>query len=211
MAQYESNSEITSHTIRNFFAPSVAEITLFLLLSIVLLVVFNAGSIIQRLSNNYIGSPEHLKTSFTTLGNGFSSSFSTALGGRLGQILLWSFIGALTYLGLWLAKNVLYSFENDVISDQYLHPSSYSRAGYWGSSLSLKVFLFALVLVLAGYVFVVVRAVLPAVAALAGSAADNFTWSKSPPYMLFCVLGTALVLYLGVLLFRLVAHLWKLL
>ncbi|MBX4197303.1 hypothetical protein KW801_01960 [Candidatus Saccharibacteria bacterium] len=211
MVEIVSESEISSHRAGNFFRPSAAEIGLYFLLSIILLIVYNSGSIIQKLGSNYIGSPEHLKTNFDTLSSGFSNSFSTALGGRLGQIILWSFVGALAYIALWLAKNVLNSFENDIISDHYLHPKTYSRVGYWGSSFSVKIFLAAMLLISAGFLFVAVRAVLPSVAALAGSAAYNFHWSSGPYYLAFSVVGVALVIYIGVVLLRLVSHFWKLL
>jgi hypothetical protein len=211
MADYKSNSQVASHKLRGFFTPSGAEILLLAIISSILLAALNAGSAIQKLSNNYIGSPDHLKANFSTLSSSFNSSFSTALGGRLGQILLWAFIGAITYIGLWIIKNIFYSFENDVIADHYLHPSSFSRAGYWGSSFSVKIFFFALALISAAYVFVAVRAVLPAAAALAGSAVDNFHASTSPFYILSALIGLVVVLYIGKLLFKLLAHLWKLL
>jgi hypothetical protein len=211
MAEITSESEVSAHRPSNFFRLGVAEVSLYFLISIVLLIVFNSGSIIQRLSNNYIGSPENLKASFTTLSTGFSKSFSSALGGRLGQIILWSFVGALAYIALWLSKNILNSFENDLISAHYLHPSNFSRAGYWGSSFSVKIFLAALLLITAGFVFVVITAVLPSLAALAGSAAYNFDWSKSPYYFAFAIVGLSVALYVAVVLLRLISHLWKLL
>jgi hypothetical protein len=211
MVEIESQSQVSSHRAGNFFRPSAAEIALYFLLSTMLLIIYNSGSIIQKLGSNYIGSPQHLKTSFSTLSSGFSNSFSTALGGRLGQIILWSFVGALAYIALWLSKNILNSFENDLISAHYLHPSTYSRVGYWGSSFSVKIFLAAMLLISAGFLFVAIRAVLPAVAALAGSAAYNFSWSTSPYYLAFSVIGVALVIYIGIVLLRLVSHLWKLL
>jgi hypothetical protein len=211
MARFRSESEIESHEARKFFAPSWTEVILYLLISMIIMVGLNTGDIIQRLSSSVVGSPQNLKANFDTLFNGFSHSFSTALGGRLGQMLLWSFVGALAYVGLWLAKNILNSFENDVISDHYLHPSTYSRAGYWGSSFSVKIFLAAQVLIIAGFLFALVTSLLPAMAALAGSASYNFDWSSSPLYLLFAVLGTACLIYVAVVLFKLLAHLWKLL
>ena len=211
MADIVSESEVANHRPSNFFRIGLAEALLYILLAAIILVVFNAGSIIQKLSNNYIGSPQHLKSNFSTLSSGFSNSFSSALGGRLGQIILWSFVGALAYIALWLAKNVLNSFENDLISAHYLHPSNYSRIGYWGSSFSVKIFLAAMLLISAGFLFVSFTSILPSVAALAGSAAYNFSWHNSPYYLAFSVLGVALVIYIALVLLRLVSHLWKLL
>jgi hypothetical protein len=204
-----TGSQMSSHKLRDFFMPSWAGVVLYLLLSAIILLALNAGSIISWLSYSYIGSPEKLKTNFTTFSNGFSDSFSSALGGRLGQIMLWAFVGALAYLALWLARNVFNSFENDVISDSYIHPSTYSHASYWTSSLSVKLFLASTVIITVGYFFIAIRAVLPAIAALAGSAVYNFEPSTSVAYIISAVAGTAMVLYFGFILLKLVHRLWK--
>lgn len=209
MPDIESESEITSHQTANFFKPGIAEVVLYFLLSGIALLLINVGGILKALGGNYIGSPQELHASFTNLSSGFSSSFSGALGGRLGQIILWAFIGAVTYIGLWLVKNVLNSFENDIISAHYLHPSSFSQAGYWGSSLAGKLFLGGLILVTFGYTFIALRAILPAFGVMAGSAVYNFAWQSSPAYLLFALCGMSLVLYIGTVLLRLAIHLWK--
>jgi hypothetical protein len=211
MAEIESQSELSSHRARRFFVPSAAELVLYVVLSLVLVLVLNAGSIISKLSNNYIGEPQHLKANFSTFFDGFSNSFSSALGGRLGQILLWSFVGAITYIAIWLLKNVLNSFENDIIAAHYMHPAAYDRIGYWGSSFAVKIFLGATLIVTAAYFFIILTAILPSLAALAGSAAYQVRPSVSPLYIGFVVLMMALALYLAVLLTKLVSHLWKLL
>jgi len=211
MAEITSMSQADQHEVRNFFVPGWAEVSLYLILSIIVILILNAGSIISKLSNNYIGSPDKLKANFSTLSAGFNHSFSSALGGRLGQILLWAFVGALVYMGLWLARNVLSSFENDVISSHYLHPSSYKRVNSLGASLSAKVFLVAELIITVVYFFMAFTAALPAVAALAGSAAYDFHAATSPFYILFAVLGIGVIIYVAMVLLRLLAHLWKLL
>lgn len=212
MNEIESRSELAVHrSAKSFFVPSWAEISLYVLISVILLIVLNVGSVLKILGGDYVGNPENISANFSTLLSRFSNSFNLALGGRLGQIMLWSFVGALCYIGLWLVKNVLNSFENDVISDHYLHPSGYSRAGYWGSSFSIKAFFLALLLITAAFFFVIITAVLPSVALLAGSASYNFHALTSPLYILFAIAGVALVLYIAGILLRLIAHMWKLL
>lgn len=211
MTIFESQAEISNHRPAKFFLPSLAEISLYFLLAIILLTVFNLGKIFQKLSNTYAGSPEKLQTNFSALAQAFNHSFSAALGGRLGQIILWSFIGAVAYIGLWLGKNLLNSFENDIISDHYLHPSNYNRAGYWSSSIAVKIFLLALLLVSAGYIYIVASAVLPSVSSLAASALFNYESRTSLFYLVFAVCGTAIIIYLAAVLSKLLVHLWKLL
>jgi len=155
----ESGSERTDHQVRDFFLPSLPGVVLYLLLSGIILVVFNIGSIIDNLSNHYIGSPDTLKANFSTLFKSFSDSFSSAWNGRLGQVLLWACVGAAAYITIWLGKNVLNSFENDIIAAHYSHPTDYSRLGYWTSSFSVKIFLAAMILITLGFLFVSLVAV----------------------------------------------------
>ncbi len=211
MKQLESQSDRLSHRARSFFLPSGAEVFLFVLISVILLIIFNTDTVIRRLDNSVLSAASSLKANYSTFTSGFNTSFSQALGGRLGQIMLWALIGALAYIGLWLAKNVLNSFENDIISDHYLHPSSYSHIGYWGSSLSVKAFLVADVLVVLAYILVFLKAVMPGLAALTSSAVYNFQISSSLPYIIGSVLAAAVLLYVFWLLLKFTSHLWKLL
>lgn len=211
MSKLQSQSDKLSHRAKNFFLPSGGEAFFFILLSIIFLIVFNTSAVISHLDNNVLSAASSLKASYSTFSDGFNTSFSQALGGRLGQILLWAFIGALAYIGIWLAKNVLNSFENDIISDRYIHPSSYSHIGYWGSSLSVKTFLLADVLIVIAYVFLFLKAVMPGLAALASSSVYNFDFATSLPYIAGCVVACAIFLYLFLLLMRFTSHLWKLL
>ncbi|HSX17938.1 MAG TPA: hypothetical protein VLE51_01105 [Candidatus Saccharimonadales bacterium] len=210
MAELQSQNEKDLHRSSVQFIPSRAAVLLYLLIGLILIIFYNSGGIIQRLSGDYIGSPQNLKANFTTLFDSFSNSFSSALGGRLSQILIWSFIGAIAYIGIWLLRNILNSFENDIISDGYKHPSSYSRAGYWESSLSVKIFLLAMVCISIAYTLIAVRSVLPALSALAGSAAYNFTWSHSPLYISLAIICSGAVVYLWMVLLRLDKRLWQL-
>lgn len=205
----ESRSQSSVHSARGFFIPSIPEVVLYLLLSCIILLVLNLGSIINSLSNHYIGSPDTLKANFSTLFKSFSDSFSSAWNGRLGQVLLWACVGAGAYIAIWLGKNVLNSFENDIIAAHYSHPSDYSRLGYWTSSFSVKIFLAALILITLGFFFVSITSVLPALAALAGSAAYDFHAVKSVLYIAACILSGGVLIYLFVVLLKLVSHLWK--
>ncbi len=211
MARIESQSDRTAHRLKNFLLPGAAELAIYALLSMILVIVFNTSVIINNLGDDYLKAAQNLKASASVISDGFSASFSSALGGRLGQIAFWSFIGALAYIALWLSKNVLNSFENDVIIDHYLHPTSFSRAGYWGSSLSVKVFLAAGTLMTAAYTYLLYAAIFPAIASLAASASYNFTLKTSPAYLVLCVVMGTVALYLARLLLRLVVHLWQLL
>lgn len=211
MTKIESNSDQTASTAKNFFVPSFGGAVLFLLIGGLLLLAYCSSQIINWLGSNYLESANKLTLNFNILNNGLSDSFSSAFGGRLGLIILWSVIGAIAYIALWFLRNLLNSFENDVIIDHYTHPSNYSRAGYWGSAMAGKIFFAAITVVFIVYTFLALKVFMPAVAALTRSAATDFQNAKSVGYILLCVLISTLIIYIWTLVARTLAHLWKLL
>jgi hypothetical protein len=211
MAQIESESEKQEHRFVNFFVPSFSEVLLYLLLGGILLVIFNSRTLLNWLGTNYIGSPQNLKLNLDIVNNSVSSSLSSSFGGRLGQIIVWSLIGALAYIALWFLKNILNSFENDVIINHYLHPKSFNRAGYWGSAFSSKIFFGALFILFIGYTYALFTIIFPAISALCASAVYHFELPVSVLYILLCIFVAGAAIYLWVILMRLISHLWKLL
>jgi hypothetical protein len=211
MAKIQSQSQKSTGEVRAFFVPSFAGGLLFLLLGAVLLFIYNLNQILSWVGNSYLESASRLSLSINVLNNGFTSSFDTAFGGRLGQIVVWSMVGALAYIGLWFLKNVLNSFENDVIVDHYLHPSNFSRTGYWGSAVAGKMFFAAFAIIFVAYTFLAIKVVLPSAAALSSSAINDFKLPDSILYLLLCVIIPAAALYFWVLLMKILSHLWKLL
>ncbi len=210
-SEIESRSQQTISSTKPFFVPSLVGSMLVLLIGTVLLALYNWSQIINWLGNDYLGSADKLNLNLGTLNNGFSSSFTSALGGRLGQIIVWSVVGALAYILIWFLRNIFNSFENDVIVDHYLHPSNFNRAGYWGSSVAGKIFFADTFLLWVIYSFLALKIVLPAAASLTSSAICNFRLANSLIYLLLCILIAGVTVYLWVLIARIVSHLWKLL
>jgi hypothetical protein len=208
MTDIESNSQLTEKRERNIFLPDGPSVALYFAVSIAMIFLLNVGSIISSLSGDSIGSVDSLNGSFSELGKDLNGSFSGALGGRLGQILLWSFVGALSYILIWLGRNMINSFENDIIADHYKHPADYDRKSYWSSSLAVKAFLAALILITVSLVFISVTSVMPALAAMAGSAAHGFRAAQSPFYIAAAILAVAVDVYIIATLSRLIGRLW---
>jgi hypothetical protein len=211
MAKIQSQSERSSGEAKSFFVPTFAGSIIFFILGMLLLVAYNSSQIISWVGSSYLESADKLNLNINILNNGLSNSFSTAFDGRLGQIVVWSLVGALAYMGLWFLKNLLNSFENDVIINHYLHPANFNRAGYWGSALAGKIFFAATAIILVTYTYMALKVVMPAAAALTSSAVNNFELAKSLLYVLLCVLISAGLIYIWTLIARTTAHLWKLL
>jgi hypothetical protein len=211
MAKIESQSDRSSGEVKGFFVPTLAGGTILFILGALLLVAYNSGQIINWVGSSYLESADKLKLNIDILNNGLSNSFSTAFDGRLGQIVVWSLVGALTYMGLWFLKNLLNSFENDVIINHYLHPTNFNRAGYWGSALAGKIFFAAMAIVWVAYTYLSLKVVMPAVAALTSSAVNNFDLANSLLYIVLSLIIATLLIYIWTLLAKTVSRLWKLL
>lgn len=209
MATIRSQSQNENTKAREFFVPSLAGSTLLLLLGAILLAAYNFSQIIHWVGINYLNSTDTLHVNIGVLTHGFAKSFDSTFGGRLGQIIVWSLVGALCYILIWFLKNILFSFENDIIVDHYLHPKNYSRAGYWGSALAGIIFFAAVTITLLAYTFLCLMAVLPGASALANSAINDFKIPDSLLYLIVAVLVPAMAIYIWTLLIKAVTHLWK--
>ena len=210
MIKIESQSDRSAHPVRSFFVPSLSSGVLFCLLGAMLLAIYSSSSITRWLGNSYLGSAGRLALNIKILDSGLSHSFSTAFGGRLGQIIVWSLIGAVAYIALWFFKNLLNRFENDIIIDHYLHPANYNRAGYWGHTAAGIIFFAASLIVFLAYTYFGLRVIMPAAASLTASAGSHFHLPGSPIYILLCVLIGAVSIYIWTLLAKTIGHLWKL-
>jgi hypothetical protein len=211
MAEIKSQSIRADHELRNFLVPSRAAAILYTLLGTIVLVLFSFGNLLNLLDANYLGPTYKLSLNLNILDNSFSKSLSTVFGGRLGQAIAWSLVGALTYICLWFLKNLINSFENDIIIDHYRHPTDFSRAGYWSSAMAAKIFFAALAIVLLAYTFLALKIIIPAAANLGSSAAYHIRLDTSPLYLLLSILIPTVTIYLWTLLGRLLVHLWRLL
>jgi hypothetical protein len=211
MANIKSQSDRAAENSSSFFIPSAPAAVLYLLLASILLTIYSSGQILNLLGANYLNSQSALYVNFSTLTKGLNNSFSTAFGGRLGQIIVWSLVGAITYIGIWFVKNLINSFENDVIVDHYLHPQNFDRAGYWGSAFAGIVFFASVLIILLIYTFFILKVIMPGLSGLTNSSLTNFTLPKSVLFLLLCILISTFAIYLWTLVFKILTHLWKLL
>jgi len=211
MAKIESQSEKTASDLKDFFVPSLPAGALLFLAGTLLLLAYSTRPIINWAGSRYLQTANQLSLNINILNNGITKSFSSTLGGRLGQIVFWSLIGALAYVALWFLRNIFNSFENDIIIDHYMHPSSFNRAGYWGSTIAGKIFFAVLAVLAVAFGYLSVKVIMPGVAALTSSSVYNFHLPDSLGYLVLSVLISTLVVYILIQLLRTLGRLWKLL
>jgi hypothetical protein len=211
MPTIQSQSQSTNSPVKDFFVPSFAGGIILFLLGALMLLIYSFNQIINWVGSNYLDAADTLHLNIGVFSNGVSKSFDNAFGGRLGQIIVWSIVGALCYILIWFVKNMFNSFENDVIIDHYLHPKSYSRAGYWGSTMAGIIFFGVILILLVAYTYIALKVIMPGVSALTSSSINDFRLPLSLLYLVMCVLASALLIYLWTRLAKVVAHTWKLL
>jgi hypothetical protein len=209
MARILSQNERSQNTLKDFFVPSLAANILFILLGAILLLVYTFSQILGWFGNDYLDSAHKLNQNLQVFNKGLSSSFDSALGGRLGQIIVWSFVGALVYILIWFVKNMFNSVENDLIIDRYSHPQNYNRTKFFGVALG-ELFLFiAMLIVLVVYTFLGLKVILPAAASLMSSSINHFHLSSSILYLALSVAVPMLAIYFWTIFAKVMTRLWQ--
>jgi hypothetical protein len=206
-----SESERTQNGPKNFFIPSPPGVLLLFLVGAILLVLFSFSQIFNWIGNDYLGTADRLDLSIKVFNNGLGNSFDSALGGRLGQVVVWSLIGALAYILIWFIKNMFNSVENDIIVDHYLHPKNFNRAKYLSWAFGGLMVFVALLIITVVYTFVGLKVILPAAASLTSSSVSHFHSVNSALYILLSLLICTLAVYVWMILLKLLARTWHLL
>lgn len=209
MTQILSQNELSQNTIKSFFLPSFAASFLFFLLGSILLLVYTFSQILGWFGNDYLDSAHKLNQGIQVFNKGLSSSFDSALGGRLGQAIVWSFVGALVYILIWFVKNMFNSVENDIIIDHYSHPQNYNRTRFFGVALGELFFFIAMLIVLVVYSFTSLKIIMPAAASLMSSAVNHFSLPNSIIYVLLSLIVPAAAIYAWAILAKVMARLWQ--
>jgi len=190
--------------IKDFLVPGVAQVVLFLLIGIALLILFNAQAIWDQISNGLYTQATSAPSDAVT-SQGF---FESALGGRLPQIIFWGGIGMIMYVVVWFSWNIVTNVRNDVAADSFVHPKNYKRGQYWLAVLARKAFFG-----LSVFVFIVYTAVLisflPILSDLTYSAVNNFSSAGDVIDILGSVLVIGALLYVFDLLLRVSIHSWQ--
>ena len=174
MKSIRSHSSDNTPFLRQFIVPSPVQILLYILSGLVILGAINSRAIWQYLNNDPLGQQRavsiFVENSGSQSGSGFLSSLAQ---GRLPQILLWTLIGIVIYSVIWFIKNLLNNVRNDIVADEYVHPKSYNRLGYWRSILVRKAFFAFNIAVLLGFFYAAAR-LLPLVSSLFYQSIHNF-------------------------------------
>jgi hypothetical protein len=207
--QIKSNNTRLGLTFWKLLFPSELQTFLDLLLGLLLLIILNAKGLWNYFTNGFLAAQQsEVSDIITQKVQGIHHFLDTISKGRFLQIVFWLFVGCVVYLLIWLSRSMLTNIRNDIVADEFTHPESYSRIGYWGSVLAHKLVLICIFVVLIVYFFAGFRLV-SLIAKWAYTALENFQALRTSAEILGAVLATAFLLQILFALIRIFTNSWK--
>ncbi len=117
MKKIESHSSNIGITNKRFILPSGLQILLYLLISVLLLIVFNLLSLWRYLNNVVLAPNGGLDGIIADRSSGLHQFLNAASQSLVLQILFWMCVGCLIYIFIWFLRNISTSIINDLIAD----------------------------------------------------------------------------------------------
>lgn len=147
----ESHSSSVGTTSKQFILPSGAQLLLYALISILLLLALNVKNAWDYLNNTVLVPQGGLDSILAQKAPGIHKFIGSVSQSIALQVVFWIFVGCVVYVFIWFMRNITTNVLNDIVADKYVHPESYKRSKYWGSILARKVFFWSSTAVLVLY------------------------------------------------------------
>ena len=181
--------------------PSLLELLLYLLISLIILTLLNINVLGQFFFGTSITDAET-----SPLTDNFSD-FQDKLGTPI-VMLFWLFIGAITYTVIWLAENVIFIAKTEVEESHYLRRNPIKNP-YWENTITSNLFLFLVVLVWVSFIALYLRVLLPAFSQLFNSALYSAPVYERFLNIIVAIVGNTLAIYLILLIRRVITYSWQ--
>jgi hypothetical protein len=209
MAELQSHNDALASSLKHSLVPSVAQVVVYLLGSLLLLTVLNAGAIWDFFNSSVGVSSETANAVVNDQFGRFSDFTGNLFDGRLAPMLFWAFLGVLTYMIVWLFQNTSLSVRNDLAARDFKHPLTLDRRRYWETVGANKIFLVCS-LVLAGvFIYLCVVYFIPIFAHIFYAAIYDWHLVNSLFRILWSTLATATLIYFLLTVFRLGRNAWR--
>jgi hypothetical protein len=207
--QSYSSSATVGATSKNFLIPTWSQLVLYLLISLLLLTVFNLRQLWEYLNNNILASDGlGLGSVISENASGLHKLLNSLSQSIILQVAFWVCIGSLIYMLIWFVRNVVINILNDVVADSYVHPSSYSRFHYWESIIARKIFFGISLTVLLFYFFAGWR-LMSSLAELAYQLFPQFTTPQNLLELTGAVLVTMALVHSFILITHITINSWR--
>jgi len=204
-----STSNSIGVTSKQFLWPGWSQLLLYVLVSFLLLLVFNVKNAWSYLNNNIIapqGGLGAILSSNNRLLKHIFNSFSHSI---VLQVLFWVAIGCFVYVIIWFIRNIAINIMNDIAADNYVHPATYKRLRFWESILVRKVFSGISIFTLIIYIGASTKMVMY-LSGLCFRLVQNFQPIRSLLEIAACVLVTTVLVYILILLTHVAVMSWRL-
>lgn len=205
----QSYNTRSSSSFKSVFWPSKLEVSLYLIISVLVLVILNVGAIWNYFNSSVGVSAETSNAIVNDQVTRFSDFTNGLFQGRLAPMLFWACIGMITYMIVWVLQNAATNLGNDLEAEKFNHPIDYDRKRYWHSVNSRKIFLVFSCLIGFAFLYVALSNLLPLAAKVFYDAIYDFSLISSTLKLALDISATALLIYLLVMLFRLTRNSWR--
>jgi hypothetical protein len=204
---FQAHNAEADGKIRKFLVPTLPEFLIYLLMSVLVLTLFNATLIWKYYRDNIVS----LQAGDNLIGqspSGLKHLVLDVSGSRVPLILFWLLVGCLAYIFIWFMHNIYLNIRNDFVADAYVHPYNYDRAHFWETVLIRKVIFAVSLVILAAYVPLVFR-LLRILAQDAHVEVANFSLVNGLAGLLIIALVGSFLLYVLALLVHTVFRCWR--
>lgn len=198
----------SSDFIKKLIVPSLPQALLYLLVAVLLITFLNIRPIWNDFSQALLLQPQDFGGVISRQDEGINKIWYIFTQSNLLQIIFWALVGCITYLLIWFIRSIFINLRNDVVADEYVHPASYNREGYWESVMAHKVLFGSSIVILIAYLYANIK-VQPLLAGVTYAAIKNFQLLPSTLQLIAVMVGTAFLLHIFVILARVTVNSWR--
>jgi hypothetical protein len=207
--ELQSHNSAIGATSKHFILPSGSQILLYMLISVLLLISLNLKKIWDYLNHTVLVPQGGLDSVIAQNAPGVHKVLSSLSQSIILQVLFWICVGCVIYIFVWFVKNISINLINDMVADNYVHPTAYKRFKYWESLVARKVFFWVIFVVLTLFIITGLR-LLTYLANICYTEILNFKTAHSLIVIPESLLATTGLIYIAVLLIHLAVNSWQL-
>lgn len=140
MEKLGHNDEKQVKSLKEFLLPSINELSLYFVISFVILFFINIG-LIWSLLNNYSGLnvTETTQAISVQFNNFYEEYFASKFLARVAVFVFWGMVGSITYMLVWAIWHFILRIKEDADESEYEHSD---KSTFWQTRLSQHILIF---------------------------------------------------------------------
>jgi len=206
ISSYNSR-QAAKEDLRHIFIPSGLEISLYLIVGSLVLLLLNARVLWDYFNNSSVGD-ENLRDLIAQSIPGVDT-LSRVAQGRVFLAFFWAIVGILIYSLYWFVKSIAVNFRNDIVVGEYfVHPENFSKKRYWISIASSNLFFAINCILFIAFIYAAVRLAI-VLGKFCYTSFINFTAVSTLPRLAGAVVAIALLFHLLFMLLHIIVRSWR--